>query len=134
MVKLHLNTIKFGNKKYKLDLFFETISIIVIFSIVVYFNIKFLIYHMIIMALGEGLMAFFAVWTVHHDTLDNPEFARTQRGNNWKNLISMGMFYHLEHHLFPAVPTHNLKKLSERIDKEFPYLKKKECVLRKYYC
>lgn len=125
MVNLHLNTIKFGNKKYRINLFLETIGIIVIFSIIVYFKIKFLIYHMIVMALGEGLMAFFAVWSVHHDTLENPEFARTQRGDSWKNLMSMGMFYHLEHHLFPAVPTHNLKELSKRLDKKFPLLEKK---------
>jgi hypothetical protein len=30
------------------------------------------------MIIGEFLMAFFAVWTVHHDTHESPELARTQ--------------------------------------------------------
>jgi beta-carotene hydroxylase len=30
------------------------------------------------------------------------------------------MFYHLEHHLFPAVPTCNLGKLAKRLDAAAP--------------
>lgn len=125
MVNLHLNTIRYGNRTYRSRLIIESIFIFVVFSMVIYYDIRFLMYHMIVMALGEGLMAFFAVWSVHHDTLDNPEFARTQRGGGWKNLISMGMFYHLEHHIFPTVPTHNLNKLSKRLDKKFPDIEKR---------
>ncbi len=69
-------------------------------------------------------MAFFAVWTVHHDTEENPAFARTQRGG-WKNKITFSMFYHLEHHLFPAVPTIKLPELAKRIDEALPELDKK---------
>ena len=35
----------------------------------------------------------------------------------WKNLVSDDMFYHLEHHLFPAVPTSRLPELAARLDK-----------------
>jgi fatty acid desaturase len=77
------------------------------------------------MVIGEFLMAFFAVWTVHHDTHDSPEFARTQRGD-WKNKITFSMFYHLEHHLFPAVPTIKLPELARRIDAALPDIEKKQ--------
>lgn len=73
---------------------------------------------------GEFLMAFFAVWTVHHDTTDSPELARTQR-SRWKNAITFSMFYHLEHHLFPAVPTIKLPELAKRIDSALPDLEKR---------
>ena len=72
---------------------------------------------------GELLMAFFAVWTVHHDTHNHPEIARTQRGF-WKNKLTFSMFYHMEHHLFPAVPTIKLPELAKRIDEVLPELKK----------
>jgi fatty acid desaturase len=36
------------------------------------------------------------------------------------------MFYHLEHHLFPAVPTIKLPELARRIDDIFPNIEKKE--------
>lgn len=77
------------------------------------------------MIFGEFMMAFFAVWTVHHDTHEHPEIARTQRGS-WKNKITFSMFYHLEHHLFPAVPTIKLPELARRIDEALPELDKKQ--------
>jgi len=91
---------------------------------VFYFKIAFLIYHIIVMLIGEFMMAFFAVWTVHHDTHDSPEMARTQR-TGWKNKITFSMFYHLEHHLFPAVPTIKLPELAKRIDEVLPEIDKK---------
>ena len=36
------------------------------------------------------------------------------------------MFYHLEHHLFPAVPTIKLPELADRIDKAIPKIEKKK--------
>jgi fatty acid desaturase len=32
------------------------------------------------------------------------------------NFLTFGMFYHAEHHLFPAVPTRHLGELAARID------------------
>lgn len=123
--KIHQITWKIGNKKYRKNMVLELISIVIFASLAIYFNIHWLIYHMIIMVLGEFLMAFFAVWTVHHDTHDNPNFARTQR-SGWKNKITFSMFYHLEHHLFPAVPTIKLPELAQRIDKVIPEMDKKQ--------
>lgn len=56
---------------------------------------------------------------------DSPDFARTQR-TGWKNKITFSMFYHLEHHLFPAVPTIKLPELAKRIDEALPDIEKKQ--------
>lgn len=121
---IHKVTMQLGNTKYKRNVLLELISIAAFASIVFYFRIDFLIYHIIVMIIGEFLMAFFAVWTVHHDTHEHPEIARTQR-EGWKNKITFSMFYHLEHHLFPAVPTIKLPDLARRIDKALPEIEKK---------
>lgn len=81
-----------------------------------------LLYHLGAMGLGHCLTAFFAVWTVHHGCDGQLVVARTLRGR-WKNLVSYHMFRHLEHHLFPAVPTCHLGQLSERLDAAAPELK-----------
>ncbi|GGF07332.1 fatty acid desaturase family protein [Flavobacterium limi] len=125
MFLIHKITLQLGNKNYIRNVILELTSIAIVVFLVFYFNIYFLIYHFIIMVFAEFLMAFFAVWTVHHDTEESPEYARTQR-KEWKNKITFSMFYHLEHHLFPAVPTIKLPELARRIDDAFPDIEKKE--------
>jgi len=71
-------------------------------------------WHISAMLIGECLTGFFAVWTVHHGCAPH-EPGRTQRGR-WLNLISYSMFFHAEHHLFPAVPTPHLRELARRLD------------------
>lgn len=124
MFLIHKVTLKFGNCDYRRNVIIELCSIAALAFLAFYFQIHFLMYHFTVMAFGELLMAFFAVWTVHRDTHEHPEMARTQRGN-WKNKITFSMFYHLEHHLFPAVPTIKLPELARRIDEALPDLEKK---------
>jgi fatty acid desaturase len=125
MFLIHKITLQLGNKNYIKNVILELISIAIVTFLVFYFNVHFLIYHIIVMVFAEFLMAFFAVWTVHHDTEESPEYARTQR-KEWKNKITFSMFYHLEHHLFPAVPTIKLPELARRIDNVFPDIEKKQ--------
>ena len=125
MFLIHKVTLQLGNLYYRVNVLLELASICLYASVILYFKVDFLIYHMVIMILGEFLMAFFAVWTVHHDTHESPEFARTQR-DGWKNTITFSMFYHLEHHLFPAVPTIKLPELARRIDQALPEIEKKQ--------
>jgi len=125
MFLIHKVTLQLGNRNYRKNVLLELFSITIFTFIVFYFHIDFLTYHIIIMIIAEFLMAFFAVWTVHHDTEESPEFARTQRGD-WKNKITFSMFYHLEHHLFPAVPTIKLPELARRIDIALPDIEKKQ--------
>lgn len=125
MFLIHKITLQLANKNYVKNVILELVSIAIFAFVVFYFNIHFLIYHIIVMVVGEFLMAFFAVWTVHHDTEEKPGFARTQR-EGWKNKVTFSMFYHLEHHLFPAVPTIKLPELAKRIDEVLPELEKKQ--------
>lgn len=84
-------------------------------------------WHMAAMAVGECMTAFFAVWIVHRGCEHDGQIARTQRG--WmKNLVSYSMFYHLEHHLWPAVPTCHLPRLAERLDRVEPGVRERQVV------
>jgi fatty acid desaturase len=80
-------------------------------------------YHVAAMLAGQCLTSFFAVWTVHHDCERSGVFARTLRGA-LKNFATYNMFFHVEHHLFPAVPTCHLPQLAERLDQAAPELAK----------
>ncbi|MDB5101458.1 MAG: fatty acid desaturase [Cyanobacteria bacterium RYN_339] len=78
-------------------------------------------YHVCAMLVGHCFTAFFAVWTVHHDCDRHHFIARTLRGRA-KNMVSYHMFRHVEHHLFPAVPTCHLREMSDRLDQAAPEL------------
>lgn len=80
-----------------------------------------LLYHIAAVTLAQCLTAFFAVWITHHDTDHDGLGARTQR-SRLINLATYNMFFHLEHHLFPAVPVKRLGHLAERLDRAFPQL------------
>lgn len=123
MFLVHKVALQKGNKNYRRNIIAEMIAAGLFLVIVFVFNIKFLMYHCIVMIAGELLSAFFAVWSVHHDC-DEHTIARTQR-TVWKNFVTYSMFYHLEHHLFPAVPTIKLPELAQRIDEALPELEKK---------
>lgn len=76
-------------------------------------------FHAMAMVGAHCLTSFFAVWTVHHDCVDTPFQARTLR-SRWKSLVSHEMFFHVEHHLFPGVPTRRLARLAARLDAVSP--------------
>jgi fatty acid desaturase len=120
---IHAVTWRLGNKFYRKDLVIELISIALFTTVAFWIGSGFLIYHICAMVAGEFFSAFFAVWTVHHD-LEMHTIARTQR-KGWKNFITYDMFYHLEHHLFPAVPTIKIKELARRIDAVLPEMEKR---------
>lgn len=101
---------------------YVSMAVFVILSLFV-LNVPALKYHVIAMLIGQCLTAFFAVWTVHHDCDRTHFIARTLR-NPIKSFIAFDMFYHVEHHLFPKVPTCHLGKLSKRLDEAAPELSK----------
>jgi fatty acid desaturase len=78
-----------------------------------------LVYHLLAMAAGQCLTAFFAVWTVHHDCASPRPPARTIR-KSLSAALTFNMFFHLEHHLFPQVPTAHLPLLARRLDNACP--------------
>ena len=79
-----------------------------------------LYFHVAAMLAAQCLTALFAVWITHRGT-DAAQVARTQR-NRWVNFASYNMFFHLEHHLFPAVPVKRLNLLAARIDSAAPWI------------
>jgi fatty acid desaturase len=80
---------------------------------------RILIYHLLAMAAGQCLTAFFAVWTVHHDCTEAIPPARTIR-SPMRSVMTFNMFFHVEHHLFPRIPTAHLPVLARRLDAALP--------------
>ena len=80
-----------------------------------------LTHHVGLMAIAQTLTGFFAVWTVHHDVDAEQQVARTLR-HRVKSALALGMFFHLEHHLFPRVPTCHLPALADRLERAAPDL------------
>jgi beta-carotene hydroxylase len=61
-----------------------------------------------------------AVYLPHREPGDTPlTQARTLRGRLLPALF-LGLTYHLEHHLYPRVPSHHLPELARRLD---PFLR-----------
>jgi fatty acid desaturase len=119
---IHRITWLVGGRKLRWLMLLDLLGIagFVVFAFVS--GIGFLQFHVWAMVGGECCSAFFAVWTVHHD-IGPDVIARTQR-TGWKNRITYQMFYHLEHHLYPAVPTIHLPELAQRIDAVVPEMEK----------
>ncbi len=122
---LHVTALRDGNRKLRAtvvgELLLSAMWVVLVFRV---FKSSALRYHVNAMALGQCLTAFFAVWTVHHHCDRTHYIARTLR-NKIKNGITFNMFLHIEHHLFPRVPTCHLPELSRRIDRVAPELKSK---------
>ncbi|MFL9481347.1 fatty acid desaturase [Chitinophagaceae bacterium LWZ2-11] len=122
--RLHKSGLLSKNKRTVINIITQLVLILIGAITVFVLNITFLKYHVIVMIAAELMTAFFAVWTVHHDC-DEEVIARSI-SNTWKSRLTYSMFYHLEHHLYPQVPTIKLRKLSERIKTQHPEIKIKE--------
>ena len=124
-VLLHRTALIRGSQKLRFTVLAELIMNVVWIGIVFgALHVGILRYHVAAMLTGQCLTAFFAVWTVHHHCDRTHYIARTIR-NRIKNAVTFNMFRHIEHHLFPAVPTCHLPELSKRIDIAAPELKQK---------
>lgn len=124
-VLLHKNALKLARTRQLrwilIELALNATWITVVFGVL---QIPALQYHVIAMAVGQCLTAFFAVWTVHHDCDRSHYIARTLRGRIL-SIVTFDMFYHVEHHLFPQVPTRHLPQLAGRLDLAAPELQEK---------
>jgi fatty acid desaturase len=120
---IHKHGIKLAKPWQKRWILAEFVCIVTIAVLGLFvLNVPLLKYHVLAMLIGQCLTAFFAVWTVHHDCDRTHFIARTIR-SPLKAFIVFDMFYHLEHHLFPKVPTCHLARLSKRLDAAAPELK-----------
>ena len=117
---LHKKAFEVGTKTQRKWMTAELLANVVFITLVfAVLDITVLKYHVLVMLIGQCMTAFFAVWTVHHDTEDHIYMARTVR-NEFKRVVTYNMFYHVEHHLFPAVPTRKLHILAKRLDEHDP--------------
>lgn len=74
-----------------------------------------LLIYVVIMTLGAWLYPLVTAYFPHHHAgEDELHQARTMHGKLLPWLL-LGLNYHLEHHLYPQVPAHNLGKLSQRL-------------------
>ena len=122
LVRLHVRGFRLGRRRHRRWILAElaagTLWVLFVFAHSGGFALW---YHVGVMAIGQCMTSFFAVWTVHHDCDRSHQIARTLRGKV-KNRISFEMFFHLEHHLFPKVPTCHLPRLADRLDSAAPEL------------
>lgn len=124
-ILLHITALRDGNRKLRATIAGELLLNVAWIALVFgRLNNGTLRYHVSAMAIGQCLTAFFAVWTVHHHCDRTHFIARTLR-NKIKNGFTFNMFLHIEHHLFPRVPTCHWPELSRRIDRVAPELKSK---------
>ena len=124
-VLLHATALRRGTRQLKMTVIGQLmLSVISIAYVYRFSHSPVLRYHVAAMLAAHCFTAFFAVWTVHHHCDRTHYLARTLR-NRVKNAITFDMFRHIEHHLFPAVPTRHLARLSERLDQAAPELKQK---------
>lgn len=125
-LRLHQKAIEVGTSRQRTWILAELAANMVWVGLVFgVLDLWWLQYHVLAMALGQCLTAFFAVWTVHHGCEREELVARTIRGR-LKAVLSYNMFFHLEHHLFPAVPTCKLRTLAMRLDSTAPELAAKK--------
>lgn len=59
--------------------------------------------------------AMIGIWAVHR-TCESENFCARSSRSKILNTFVYGMFFHLEHHLYPGVPTRNLAVLAQRLD------------------
>jgi fatty acid desaturase len=124
IIRLHVSAWRLAGRRKQAWVAAELVAIILILAwVCCVADSVALRWHAFAMATGECLTGFFAVWTVHHGCGPH-EPGRTQRGR-WLNLLSYSMFFHAEHHLFPAVPTAHLPELARRLDAAAPEIPKR---------
>jgi len=127
LIRLHFCAWRLASRRKRAWIATELCCIATLLVIALYVRVWIALrWHFSAMLLGECLTGFFAVWTVHHGCVPD-EPGRTQRGR-WLNLISYSMFFHAEHHLFPAVPTAHLRELARRLDAVMPELSRRPVI------
>jgi fatty acid desaturase len=118
---LHRHALRLATPSLRRWMQVELAANLVWIGIVIWSGSDVLIYHVLAMAVGQCFTAFFAVWTTHHDCDERELYSRSIR-NRFKAAVTYNMFYHFEHHAFPAVPTCKLPELARRLDAAQPAL------------
>lgn len=117
-IKLHIAALKHSKKKswVKFELLLNVLWMVAVW---LWWDIDALKIHSVYMLSAHAISPLFTVWSVHHDCEiiegGNEHDSRTLR-TGWMNLLAYNMFFHLEHHAYPAIPTCHLPELARRLD------------------
>jgi len=120
-VECHLETWRRGGSVWRRRLAIDLALNALLPVLALVFALDFLWFHLGAMLVAQSLTALFAVWITHRGGAGHAMVARTQR-NALVNFVSYNMFFHLEHHLFPGVPTKRLPELARRLDQAMPQI------------
>lgn len=118
-IRTHAQALRSGSPRTRGWVHAELALIAAVWLAALVSDITWLHYHVVAMIASNALVGFFAVWSVHHGCDDKGVFARTER-RAWTNRLTVNLLYHVEHHLFPAVPCNHLPELALRLDAVAP--------------
>lgn len=130
-IRTHAQALRTGSRLTRRWVILELLLIAAVCWLAACSQLVWLQYHVLAMAGSNALVGFFAVWSVHHGC--HPQghagehgrkqhsdvFARTER-RAWCNWLTVNLLYHVEHHLYPAVPANHLPELARRLDAAAP--------------
>ena len=92
-----------------------------VIGLAVWNTTPYLLWYVAMAIVGSWVYPLLTVYLPHKDFGDTPlTQTHTLRGTIIPAMF-LELTYHLEHHLYPQVPSHNLKKLSQRLN---PYLER----------
>lgn len=114
-IECHLAALREGGPAWRRKVLIDLALNLVMPALAFGLGFTFIIWHWLTMLVAQCFTALFAVWITHRGCGESALVARTQRGR-MVNAVSYNMFFHLEHHLFPAVPVKRLPLLAERLE------------------
>ncbi|MDQ3058420.1 MAG: fatty acid desaturase [Pseudomonadota bacterium] len=118
-IRIHAQALQTGSASTRRWTWAELALVAGVWLLAVLTQQDWLRYHVATMMAANALVGFFAVWSVHHGCEAQGVFARTER-RAWCNRLTVNLLYHVEHHLFPAVPANHLPALALRLDRAAP--------------
>jgi fatty acid desaturase len=118
-IRTHAQALRSGSARTRRWVRAELLMMICVWIAAIGTDQNWLRYHVVAMMGANALVGFFAVWSVHHGCEPAGIFARTER-RAWCNRLTVNLLYHVEHHLFPAVPANHLPTLAQRLDSVAP--------------
>lgn len=118
-IRTHAQALRTGSANTRRWTWIELALIAGVWALAIFGGPLWLRYHVIAMMAANALVGFFAVWSVHHGCEADAVFARSER-RRWCNWLTVNLLFHVEHHLFPAVPANHLPALALRLDAAAP--------------
>jgi fatty acid desaturase len=118
-IRTHAQALRTGSLRTRRWVYAELALIAAVCTAAALTEQAWLRYHVVAMIGSNMLVGFFAVWSVHHGCDAKGVFARTER-RTWINWLTVHLLYHVEHHLYPAVPANHLPQLANRLDAAAP--------------